>query len=70
MDKTCLHIPAGTEIIQAREFQGNKRIKKIVIPNSVTTIGEYAFSDCTSLETVVIPNSVITIGDLAFCGCS
>ena len=36
------------------------------IPNSVTTIGEGAFSDCKSLISINIPNSVTTIGKDAF----
>ena len=39
------------------------------IPNSVTTIGEGAFSHCDSLTSINIPNSVTTIGDSAFWGC-
>ena len=40
------------------------------IPNSVTTIGKYAFSHCSSLTSVFIPNSVTTIGYAAFSHCS
>uniref|UniRef100_UPI00402A3C75 leucine-rich repeat protein n=1 Tax=Prevotellamassilia timonensis TaxID=1852370 RepID=UPI00402A3C75 len=40
------------------------------IPNSVTTIGNSAFTDCESLTSINIPNSVTTIGDGAFSGCS
>ena len=39
------------------------------IPNSVTTIGKYAFSDCDSLSSINIPNSVTTIGEGAFSDC-
>ncbi|MCQ2198955.1 MAG: leucine-rich repeat domain-containing protein [Paludibacteraceae bacterium] len=41
-----------------------------VIPNSVTTIGEWAFWGCTSLTSIEIPNSVTTIGMGAFSDCS
>ena len=41
-----------------------------VIPNSVTSIGERAFSGCYGLTSVTIPNSVTSIGDDAFYGCS
>ena len=39
------------------------------IPNSVTSIGEWAFGGCRSLTTITIPNSVTSIGDGAFSGC-
>ena len=44
--------------------------KNTAIPNSVTTIGEGAFEDCTDLTSIEIPNSVTTIGDYAFCFCT
>ena len=41
-----------------------------VIPNSVTTIGEWAFEGCLSLTSITIPRSVTTIGNHAFDGCN
>ena len=41
-----------------------------VIPNSVTSIGDYAFSYCTKMVSIKIPNGVTSIGDYAFEGCS
>ncbi len=40
-----------------------------VIPNSVTSIGDYAFGGCTDLKNVIIPNTVTSIGSQAFDGC-
>ena len=44
--------------------------KNTVIPNSVTTIGNYAFDYCRSLTSITIPNSVTTIGNYAFNACN
>ena len=48
---------------------GNERTS-YVIPNSVTSIGDYAFYDCLSLTSVIIPDSVTSIGRYAFSRCS
>ena len=40
------------------------------IPNSVTSIGNVAFSNCTSLSSITIPDSVLTIGFVAFYSCT
>ena len=40
------------------------------MPDSVTTIGDYAFFNCTSLTSVVIGNSVTTICYSAFFNCT
>lgn len=41
-----------------------------VIPNSVTSIGESAFFNCSSLTNVIIPTSVTSLSNYAFYGCS
>ena len=48
----------------------NQNIESYVIPNSVTSIGDGAFSYCSSLHSVFIPDSVTSIGDCAFYSCS
>lgn len=45
-------------------------IKKVIIENGVTNIGEYMFSCCSSLTSITIPDSVTSIDHCAFCGCS
>ena len=44
--------------------------KNTIIPNSVTSIGDYAFYGCSGLTSVTIPNSVTSIGYAAFYSCS
>ena len=48
----------------------SKSIKDIVIENGVTSIGNRAFYDCSSLTSITIPNSVTSIGNDAFEWCS
>ena len=50
-------------------IQAPGAIADCIIPNSVTSIGENAFSDCANLTSVTIPNSVTSIGESAFSGC-
>ena len=45
-------------------------ITKVVIENGVTSIGDYAFIDCTSLTSITIGNGVTSIGFRAFSGCT
>ena len=45
-------------------------VSKVTIPNSVTTIDERAFQNCTMLSNITIPNSVTSIGYRAFMNCS
>jgi len=44
--------------------------KNTIIPDDVTSIGDYAFSYCSGLTTITIPASVTSIGYAAFAGCS
>ena len=48
----------------------NTEITDLVIPNSVTSIGNYVFCGCSGLTSVKIPNSVTSIGNSAFYQCS
>ena len=45
-------------------------ITSVIIEDGVTSIGDWAFSYCSSLTSVTIPDSVTSIGDRAFYGCS
>lgn len=51
-------------------FWGNEIIKKVTIPNTVTSITSHTFDGCQSLEEVVLSANLKEIGDYAFRGCS
>ena len=48
----------------------NKLYVSIIFPDSVTSIGEYAFYDCNGLRSVVIPDGVTSIESSTFFGCT
>ncbi|MBR2237995.1 MAG: leucine-rich repeat domain-containing protein [Prevotella sp.] len=50
-------------------YIGEVEINDLLIPNSVTSIGDRAFYGCSGLTSVTIPNSVTSIGDGAFLNC-
>ena len=46
------------------------KIKKVIIEDGITNIGQYSFYKCSALSTVTIPNSVTTIGYETFRSCN
>ena len=51
-------------------YPQGKENKEYTIPDNVTNIEIFAFSDCTSLASITIPDSVTSIGGGAFSGCT
>ena len=51
-------------------YEERARITSVVLQEGVTSIGEYAFSECSSLTDITIPERVTSVGYSAFSGCS
>lgn len=78
-DLTFIKVEGGNPTYDSRdncnaiiESKTNKLIegcKNTIIPNSVSSIGKYAFWALKGLKSIVIPKSVETINDYAFCEC-
>jgi hypothetical protein len=79
-DLTSINVDASNPKYDSRdncnaiiEKETNKLVvgcKNTVIPNSVTSIGDYAFRNCSDLTSIEISNNVTSIGIQAFYGCS
>lgn len=51
-------------------FLKGEEIKNLQVPESISSINDYAFYGCNGLTSVTIPNTVVVIGKGAFSGCS
>ena len=67
---TTVNIGDSVQQIPAYFVRGCSGLASVTIPNSVTSIGNDAFSGCSGLTSVTIPNSVTSIGKSAFYDCS
>ena len=73
-----IYVTIKSDFIVKKEYSYNDNIKNIfgsqvseyIIGDSVTSIGNSAFRNCSGLTSVTIPNSVTSIGESAFRGCS
>lgn len=57
-------------IIDTRTNQLVRGCQTTVIPDTIKSIGDSAFSGCTGLTSIVIPDSVTRLGEYAFSGCT
>ena len=63
------NVPAGTDNICDYAFLNNQNLKKVILPDSVKSIGNSAFSGCSALTSVTIGKNVKSIGIYAFFNC-
>jgi hypothetical protein len=66
-DNDVLFDKAKTTLIQ---YPAGKMETSYIIPNNITSIGEFSFDDCRVLVSIIIPEGVTSIGYAAFSGCT
>ena len=69
-DITSCNIHSDTKVIYSDAFEDCTKLKSVIIPEGVASIGEGTFYNCTSLKSLTISDSVTSIGSLAFSGCA
>lgn len=85
VDKTCCIVRSDTKdevnipvtadgyvvtAVDASAFRSNAKLKKIVLPETVSVIGEHAFDGCTALREITIPSMVKSVADFTFFQCT
>jgi len=63
-----VELPATIELHST--FWGCTRLEKINLPENLTYISAYMFTDCSSLKSIEIPSGVTNMGESVFRGCS
>ncbi len=58
-----------TEIAANAFFNSGDKLQSVILPESVITIGKYAFANC-GLQEITVPEGVLTIAQRAFTGCT
>lgn len=67
---TSVQFGANVVAIPAMMFTGNTTLTAIVLPDTITKIGERAFKNCTNLENINITESITVFGNQCFNGCA
>ena len=62
-------VPEGTERISSYAFCNCKQLTSVILPDSLTDMGEETFIRCESLTEITIPDGVTRIGNKAFEDC-
>lgn len=57
------------KVIVENTFAGCRQLKKVLIPDGVTRIGDSVFAECENLEEIILPKTLVDIGYNAFFNC-
>ena len=59
----------GTKTIANNVFKNAKKLKSLVLPNSIEYIGNSAFENCENISNLTMSTGLISVGKFAFSGC-
>ena len=62
-------VPDGVVTIATGAFSKEEDLKNVAFPQSLRSIGDYAFWNCSNFETITLPYGLETIGTRAFSYC-
>lgn len=68
-EKQTYTVPDGVKTIAPYAFSQSHCIGEVILPDSVTSIGEHAFAN-SSLKKIILPDSVKVIGEKSFANCN
>ena len=63
-----VRIPEGVRVIAGEAFQNHREIESLILPDSLTVVGEGAFEGCSGLTQITFGKNVAEIKDRAFKG--
>lgn len=69
LEEFCWPENDGTTVLPDSTFSFCAKLRKVVLPNTLTSIENYAFSHCLKLQELQLPETVRGIGKSAFFGC-
>lgn len=70
LKETEVKISSDTRTINDYAFNGCKNLRKIIIPEGVTSIGNNGFSSCINLTDIFLPDTVEYLGYSVFYNCT
>jgi len=69
-DVTKVRVDPSVTSLDARAFYNWRYLQTIILPHTITTIGNWVFDGCSSLTEITLPNSITAIGNNVFYGCT
>lgn len=63
-------LPASTTAIAPYAFEGNPYLQTLILPDTLETIGEWAFADCKALTACTLPADLPALANSIFSGCA